>query len=95
MQFLVFPIFSPHTARCTARCENAPAGGAVGNGDREGVSVSIRPMGVPARVARLLATTVDAAEAPGGVFNVKMALLTHFRGAGPLKLHAGSWKVCN
>ena len=53
------------------------------------------PMGVPARVARLLATTVDAAEALGGVFNVKMALLTHFRGAGPLKLHAGSWKVCN
>ena len=52
-------------------------------------------MGVPARVARLLTTTVDAAEAPGGVFNVKMALLTHFRGAGPLKLHAGGWKVCN
>ena len=95
MQSLVFPNFSPHTARCTARYENAPAGAAVGNGDKEGVSVSIRPMGVPAGVARLLTTTVDVAEAPRGVFNVKMALLTHFRGVGPLKLHVGGWKVCN
>ena len=54
---------------------NAPTQAAVGSWRRQGVSALICPSKVPTGAAGLTATTIDAAGAPNGVFDAKMAFL--------------------